>query len=547
MSTVLGETAIGTTLKLNISGSPIEYILVQQGNPNTGIYNSSFNNGTWLVQKYLTKELAGAYNPGAYSYWLEGDYINSIDASFRNLILSVKVPWTTGTTNYNPVENKYLDEGYDAKVFILSTNELAAQMDPDYGYGGGAKLSYFNNSNGAAKIQNASGATGTYWVRGMRVAQHEYQNCGLYQNGGTSGETVDRDGLRVISNSSRYVRPVFLLPKYLSVLDDGTLSLAAATPPSISFRTLVLMQTQPLTVEWGSVSNADSYTLQRKSNEDSDWVTVYTGADTSFTENAGATWTSVQYQVSASRDGNASTYVQTVVHDVLTQAALVLSGEDGSLGTVTSDIVWSATSDTGNKISTKTILNDYVWKENSVDSGYEETIPIADLTSGGGTIVVEASVTSNEGTVVNETRSWTYTKTPIEFSLTGAISELTQNNMAIWPATVQEAIQTYSWMGGTLDKTLIELYQGKSTIESGTYIGTGTYGRSNSNSIELPNAPKLLIVQDETNTKMYMPDTDTQTGDNVSVSKNNVSWYNDTSAEEQMNKSGVTYNWVAIY
>ena len=89
MATVLGETAIGTTLKLNVSGSPTEYILVQQGNPNTGIYNSSFNNGTWLVQKYLTKELAGAYNPGAYSYWLEGDYINSIDASFRNLILKL--------------------------------------------------------------------------------------------------------------------------------------------------------------------------------------------------------------------------------------------------------------------------------------------------------------------------------------------------------------------------------------------------------------------------------------------------------------------------
>ena len=41
---------VGSIFKMNISGEPWEFIVVQQGNPNASLYDSSCN-GTWLLMK----------------------------------------------------------------------------------------------------------------------------------------------------------------------------------------------------------------------------------------------------------------------------------------------------------------------------------------------------------------------------------------------------------------------------------------------------------------------------------------------------------------
>lgn len=105
----------------------------------------------------------------------------------------------------------------------------------------------------------------------------------------------------------------------------------------------------------------------------------------------------------------------------------------------------------------------------------------------------------------------------------------------------------------------------KSVIESGTYVGTGTYGASNQNSLTFPYPPKLVIV--------WCPNASSSGGYNgvtnpmllahgyngiteVSDSAwggitatwdgNTVSWYA-VNAETQKNASGKTYYYVAFY
>lgn len=75
---------------------------------------------------------------------------------------------------------------------------------------------------------------------------------------------------------------------------------AAATvilAPTLTVPSLA-MQGQNITVSWTAVDGADSYTVERKANTDTDWVQVYSGAALTFTETPGA-WTGVQYRVQA--------------------------------------------------------------------------------------------------------------------------------------------------------------------------------------------------------------------------------------------------------
>ena len=46
----LGTKAVGSIVKIKVNGASKDFIVVQQGNPNTSTYDSSCN-GTWLLMK----------------------------------------------------------------------------------------------------------------------------------------------------------------------------------------------------------------------------------------------------------------------------------------------------------------------------------------------------------------------------------------------------------------------------------------------------------------------------------------------------------------
>ena len=106
----------------------------------------------------------------------------------------------------------------------------------------------------------------------------------------------------------------------------------------------------------------------------------------------------------------------------------------------------------------------------------------------------------------------------------------------------------------------------KCKIMSGSYVGTGTYGKDNKNSLTFDKPPKMLIVASPANTEynnvrsydllLYIsgfnglaPSSFTNKTDGfylvtISGSGNTVSWYSSGSAEYQLNVSGATYNYI---
>lgn len=104
-------------------------------------------------------------------------------------------------------------------------------------------------------------------------------------------------------------------------------------------------------------------------------------------------------------------------------------------------------------------------------------------------------------------------------------------------------------------------------IETGSYVGTGTYGSSNPNSLTFGFVPKVILINASTTRissnyngilinggnfglvfrNIRVDDTTGAiSGCSLLFSDTNVSWYNIDSAVYQLNESGITYTYTAI-
>lgn len=303
------------------------------------------------------------------------------------------------------------------------------------------------------------------------------------------------------------------------------------------------MQGQQITPNWTAIDGADSYTLQRKSSADEDWVEVYSGVDTSYTETVGM-WTSVQYRVQAVFDETPGGWAISDSIPVISASALVISGQDGDLGTLVNDVPYTISTDTGNAIKIKTTVNGAVILGGTVTSGTSERIPVLDLVSGSGTIVIEANVETDSGPV-SAVRTWTYHKAPITFPNAGSPAQLTKEGKNIWPKTLAECVRL---PGG---RTLDEVMGFPCQIFVGRYTGTGTYGSGDPNEVTIPFKPQAVFVTSGsvgTTIPMIRPCTSAKNSSatlTVTWEDDSVSWYS-TSAANQLNANGTTYDVVAF-
>lgn len=317
----------------------------------------------------------------------------------------------------------------------------------------------------------------------------------------------------------------------------------------------MVMQGQQASISWTSVDGADSYTVQRKSSADADWTQVYSGSATTFSETVG-TWTSLQYRVCAVVGSTSGGWATSASIPVVSASALVISGSDGDLGTVINDIPYSISTDTGNPITATITVNGAVIFSGSVGNSASDVIPVLDLASGTGTIVIEASVQAASGSV-SAARTWTYTKAPITFPNAGSVAQLTQEGANIWPKTLAECVRLPG--GRTLDE-IVALPV--ANIETGSYVGTGTYGSSNPNTLTFAGKPVLIFLRANQYAGSYgniaYPIITGQVGiafvnangnDGnaiVSFDGNTMSYYSTSSADSQFNHVGVLYDYAAL-
>lgn len=222
----LGTKAVGSIVKIKVNGASKDFIVVQQGNPNTSTYDSSCN-GTWLLMKdiYTTSTFgnSNSYKDSSIHTYLNGTFYNLIDSDIRNAIKQVKIPYQNGTGSGGSLATG--SNGLSTKVFLLSGYEVGwTTSDNGYFPKDGVRLAYFgNSSSGNSKRIAYNGSSAAVWW--LRSPGTDFNfNVWLVDTVGSSG-----DGW---CGNSCGVRPAFILPSTLVVSDDGTVSVNTA--PTVS-------------------------------------------------------------------------------------------------------------------------------------------------------------------------------------------------------------------------------------------------------------------------------------------------------------------------
>ena len=413
MSTQLGSMSVGSTVKLNLGGSPRDFLVVHQGLPSS-MYDSSCN-GTWLLLKdiYTTRAWDSSNNDyknsDIHSY-LNGTFLNLFDNDIKNAIKQVKIPYQNGTGSGGSVASGA--NGLSCKIFLLSGYELGwTTSDNSYFPRDGAKLSYFSSGTSSSannkRIANYNGSATYWWLRspstiGTSYVWHVYSDgdCNYWSYYNTFG-----------------VRPALVLDSSLSVSDDGSVQTnqPPTTPSSISVPENI-SGGSTITISWGASTdpdgNLEGYIVERSDNGGSSWSQIYQGNATS-TQNSVAYGTqSVMYRVKAyDSNGEQSGYRTSsqveVINNTAPSAPPSISVPTEVKGGSTLQITWSASSDTEGNVSGYVLerkVDDGEWtqvlKENALS--YTDTI-----TKGWGTVAYRVKAYD----AYNAESAWTTSQT----------------------------------------------------------------------------------------------------------------------------------------
>lgn len=307
-----------------------------------------------------------------------------------------------------------------------------------------------------------------------------------------------------------------------------------------------VMEGQQVPVSWSSVAAANTYVLERKSSA-ADWAQIYSGSDTQFTDTPEGGWTSVQYRVKAGKDGTFGGYTTSPEIPVISASALVISGQDGDLGTLTNDVPYTVSSDTGNPITVERFVNGSLVARVTVESGFAYSIPVMELPTGAGTIKLVCSVTPSSGGPVTATRIWGYTKTVVQFPGEGGPAVLQQEGKKVLPITLAECIKVPVNWGGSLDKSLELLLPLLNTavMATGSYTGTGTFGQDNPNELSFTFDPEIVIVSGASGSITISNKEPSGGQSDGYIQNQKAAWYS-TSAAKQLNVQGEQYSYWAV-
>lgn len=249
----LGAKAVGSIVKIKVNGASKDFIVVQQGNPNTSTYDSSCA-GTWLLMKdiYTTSTFGNnnSYKDSSIHTYLNGTFYNLIDSNIRAAIKQVKIPYQNGTGSGGSLATG--SNGLSTKVFLLSGYEVGwTTSDNGYFPKDGVRLAYFGNSSGgnSKRVAYNGSSAAIWWLRSPYAGNGDYV---WY---------VDTDGSDNYNwDSNSYgVRPAFILPSTLVVSDDGTVSVNTA--PTVSTDGAALGEKNTAFAWRYTVTDADGDTL----------------------------------------------------------------------------------------------------------------------------------------------------------------------------------------------------------------------------------------------------------------------------------------------
>lgn len=170
--TPVGQLAIGTLIKILENGAPVEYLVVNQGNPSPSMYDASCN-GCWVLRKDIAEKRIWDSSDNDYKNsdihaYLNGSWTSRYSAGVLSQIKQVKIPYVNGTGSGGSVASGA--NGLSCKIFLLSGYEVGfSTSDWPHFPRDGAKLSYFSSGAGSAannkRIANYNGSATVWWLR----------------------------------------------------------------------------------------------------------------------------------------------------------------------------------------------------------------------------------------------------------------------------------------------------------------------------------------------------------------------------------------------
>ena len=212
--TRMSDLEIGKTIKLNLNGTPWEWLVVHQGLP-SWLYDESCS-GTWLLLKDIYENRqwnsinSNVLETSTIQSYLNGDFLNLFDSNINEVIKQVKIPYRSGGGTEQSGEN-----GLSCKIFLLSGYEVGfTSSDDQYFPTDGAKLSYFESGTGTSaknkRIANRNGRVAYWWLR----SPYTFRNLNVWN--------VDSRGdpYYIGASASLGIRPAIILPSYMLVTDD---------------------------------------------------------------------------------------------------------------------------------------------------------------------------------------------------------------------------------------------------------------------------------------------------------------------------------------
>ncbi len=211
----IGQKAVGSSVYLNVNGVRTEFLVVQQGKPNS-TYDDSCD-GTWLLMNSAYDKRSwgnvssGWYEDSGIYTFLNGDFLDLLDSAIRGQVKQVKVPYMGKDYAVHSGAN-----GLTVKAFLLSSVEVGFPNSGGYGAANeGARLSHFpSGSSVAAKRVLQPGLS--WWTRslyGNDVGRVTY--VGINGEGGYTYNTAE--------TTTFSLRPAIIVPSNLLVTNDGTL------------------------------------------------------------------------------------------------------------------------------------------------------------------------------------------------------------------------------------------------------------------------------------------------------------------------------------
>lgn len=211
--TPISSLAVGGTVQVAENGTPVDYIIVQIGTPNSNYLNAD---GYWLLRKTLDWKGKFAYDgdgddladyghsyADSYVHAAENSYYNRYGSKLKSLILSPSLPYYA---DYNAAYKGTITRN----VFHLGNYEVNGYRS----YNNEGVLTYFANAGTSGMADplriayDSSGNAQSWWLRDA-------------YGGGAYRKSLIREtgAIDYSSMYGTYYRPCFIVPKTAKLED----------------------------------------------------------------------------------------------------------------------------------------------------------------------------------------------------------------------------------------------------------------------------------------------------------------------------------------